>query len=370
VEVEVGSETVDIDLMRCPAVGHSLGSPFRSLPSPATHPRPSVSKKMQLDDFAVLSVLGQGGYGKVYLVENCETGEVFAMKCMKKSDLIKKNVISYAHDERSVLIAASHPFIVHLRFAFQTQSKLYLILEYIPGGELFGRLNAENFFLEPMAVFYAAEIVSAISHLHSANIIYRDLKPENLLIQADGHICLTDFGLAKPLNVEGTRTFCGTLAYLAPEVVSKKAPYGKPADWWSLGVLLFEMLCGRIPFDSANRNTLQKKIMNQKVTFPSHITITARSILKKLLCRDPKFRLGSKGDHEVRNHAFFRAINWDHLENKMVQPPFLPDLSGPRDTHYFDAEFTDLALHSPVDTNDVSMPPSYERHFVGFSFTR
>ncbi|KMS94431.1 hypothetical protein BVRB_021480, partial [Beta vulgaris subsp. vulgaris] len=149
---------------------------------------------------------------------------------MKKGELVEKNCINYVHDEKSVLVAASHPFIVHLRYAFQTPAKLYLILDFIPGGELFSRLNAENFFLEPMAVFYAAEIVLAISHLHSRNIIYRDLKPENLLIQTDGHICLTDFGLAKPLNVEGTRTLCGTLAYLAPEVVSRKNPYGKPAD--------------------------------------------------------------------------------------------------------------------------------------------
>eukprot|EP00474_Spongospora_subterranea_P004061 CRZ04519.1 hypothetical protein [Spongospora subterranea] len=373
VEIVIEDEEIDMDLLNFQSISIAQAPaslPFHISPAnPTSFSSRLLAYKPHLDDFVLLSFLGQGAYGKVYLVSNNETNEVFAMKCMKKADIVKQNVVNYAHHERSVLIAASHPFIVHLRYAFQTPQKLYLILDYIPGGELFSRLNAENFFLESMAVFYSAEIVCALSHLHTQDIIYRDLKPENLMIHSDGHICLTDFGLAKRLDVNGTQTMCGTLAYLAPEVISKKVPYGKPADWWSLGVLLYEMLSGRIPFDSANRNTLQKKIMNQKLSFPKHITNTAKSILKKLLCRDPSARLGSSGDEQVKTHPFFASIKWGELEKKLITPPFIPDLTGPTDTRHFDLDITSRPLHSPTDEKS-SFAESFQDHFKGFSFAR
>ncbi|CEP03571.1 unnamed protein product (mitochondrion) [Plasmodiophora brassicae] len=391
VAVEIDAADHDLDLHHLPSTScgdHDDHEHHNGIPVPAntrsSSPRNQVTVssaglttaatasrcRPHLDDFQVLAVLGQGGYGKVYLVATGNTRDTFAMKCMKKADIVRRNVVKYAHSERSVLIAISHPFLVHLRFAFQSETKLYLIMDYIAGGELFSRLNAEQFFTEPVAVFYAAEIVLALAHLHSNDIIYRDLKPENLMIQRDGHICLTDFGLAKPVNREGTRTLCGTLAYLAPEVISKRIPYGKPADWWSFGILLYEMLAGQIPFDSENPKELQKKILSKKLTFPGHVSNNARSILKRLLCRDVNARLGSKGVDQIKSHAFFASVNWTALERKLATPPFIPELNGPTDTTYFDPAVTGRILHSPVDEKESTLSESFQRHFQGFSFAR
>jgi serine/threonine protein kinase len=326
-----------------------------------------------LDSFDILTLIGKGAYGKVYLVKEKKTGELFAMKVIKKVLVLQKNLIRHTNAERDVLVAVKHPFIVSLNYAFQTEQKLYLIMNYVPGGELFSRLNVENYFLERHAAFYAAEIVLVFEHLHSMDTIYRDLKPENVLIQKDGHVCLTDFGLAKrEVTDDQARTFCGTLAYMAPEMIDLEKPYGKPADWWSLGALIFEMLTGRPPFTASNNKELQQKILNGKLVIPDRLSLPAKNIIKSFLTRHVPKRMGSgpKGIERIKKHQFFSDINWKKLAKKELLPPFVPELKDAEDTSYFDSKFTQTnPVLSPHDST-VTLSHSMQEPFRGFSFVR
>jgi serine/threonine protein kinase len=295
------------------------------------------------------------------------------MKVIKKILVLQKNLIRHTHTERNVLVAVRHPFIVSLKYAFQTEQKLYLIMDYIPGGELFSRLNAENYFLESQAAFYAAEIVLVFEHLHNIDTIYRDLKPENILIQVDGHICLTDFGLAKREIVDSSaRTFCGTLAYMAPEMILLDKPYGKPADWWALGALIFEMLTGRTPFTASNNKDLQNKILTSKLVIPERLSLPAKNIIKGLLNRNVDKRLGSgpKGIEKLKKHSFFEGIDWTKLSRKQINPPFKPILKNSSDTSFFDEKFTrQIPTLSPFDSA-IQLSQSMQDSFLGFDFVR
>jgi len=250
-----------------------------------------------------------------------------------------------------VLENIEHPFIVSLRFAFQTDDKLYMILDYFTGGELFFHLKNTGRFKEARAKFYAAEISSALECLHAHAIVYRDLKPENVLLDENGHIILTDFGLSKE-SITGTQlthTFCGTPEYLAPEVIHGSG-YGKAVDWWSLGTLLYEMLTGLPPFYNQNLHVMYEKIIRAKLTFPDYLSPEAKSLLTGLLDRDPKTRLGSgPGDaEEIKCHPFFKDIDWKKLYNKELPPPFKPNVQdGKEDTSNVDEEFT---KETPKDT--------------------
>jgi p70 ribosomal S6 kinase len=327
--------------------------------------------KTNLDSFDIVSLIGKGAYGKVYLVKEKKSGDHFAMKVIKKVMVLQKNLIRHTNAERDVLVAVKHPFIVSLQYAFQTEQKLYLLMDYVPGGELFSRLNVENYFLESQAVFYAAEIVLVFEHLHSMDTIYRDLKPENILIQADGHICLTDFGLAKrEVTDDQARTFCGTLHYMAPEMIDLEKPYGKPADWWSLGALIFEMLTGRPPFTASNNKDLQKKILTGKLVIPERLSLPAKSIIKAFLTRHVPKRLGSSGIEKIKKHKFFADINWKKLANKELPPPFVPELKDSEDISCFDTKFTQMDPSlSPHDVS-VQLSHSMQENFKGFSFVR
>ncbi|KAL9315178.1 hypothetical protein ACSQ67_016179 [Phaseolus vulgaris] len=250
------------------------------------------SQGVGIEDFEILKVVGQGAFAKVYQVRKKGTSEIYAMKVMRKDKIMEKNHTEYMKAERDIWTKLEHPFVVQLRYSFQTKYRLYLVLDFVNGGHLFFQLYHQGLFREDLARIYTAEIVSAVSHLHSNGIMHRDLKPENILLDADGHVMLTDFGLAKQFE-ESTRSnsMCGTLEYMAPEIILGKG-HDKAADWWSVGVLLFEMLTGKPPFCGGSRDKIQNKIVKDKMKLPAFLSSEAHSLLKALLQKEATKRLG------------------------------------------------------------------------------
>ncbi|CAH8488799.1 unnamed protein product [Schistosoma turkestanicum] len=290
------------------------------------------------------------------------------MKVLKKARLVC-NEKDKAHtvSERNILEMLQHPFLVKLHYAFQNRSNLYIVLEYCHGGELFNYLEREGALLENAACFYASEIVLAIGHLHSLGIIYRDLKSENVLLDRQGHVKLTDFGLSKE-GVCTTNTFCGTIEYMAPEIIRCEG-HGKAVDWWSLGTLIYDMLSGAPPFSQEeSREATTRKILTAPLKFPPSFSSEVISLIRGLLKRDPNERLGSKEDmEEIKRHKFFKRheINWSDVYNRRLKPPFRPKLTAENDVSMFDPSFTRLQpVVSPVD-GVASIPPDM---FQGFSY--
>ncbi|XP_040465568.1 ribosomal protein S6 kinase beta-2 isoform X4 [Falco naumanni] len=296
--------------------------------------------------FELLRVLGKGGYGKVFQVRKVQgtnTGKIFAMKVLKKAK-IACNAKDTAHTraERNILEAVKHPFIVDLIYAFQTGGKLYLILECLSGGELFMQLEREGIFLEDTACFYLSEITLALGHLHSHGIIYRDLKPENIMLNSQGHIKLTDFGLCKESIHDGavTHTFCGTIEYMAPEILVRSG-HNRAVDWWSLGALMYDMLTGSPPFTAENRKKTIDKILKGKLVLPPYLTPDARDLLKKFLKRNPNQRVGGG-------------------------PGDAADVQSEEDVSQFDTRFT---RQTPVDSpDDAAISESANQAFLGFTY--
>ncbi|KAG0205883.1 serine/threonine protein kinase psk1 [Mortierella sp. GBA30] len=351
---------------------NSLSSGLKSANvSPPAGPR-RPRHKMTPDDFKFLKVIGRGAYGKVYLVRHISTNALYAMKVLKKA-----SIIVHAKDtectmsERKILEAIRHPFIVKLHYAFQTDHRLYLILEYASGGELFTHLAAERMFSEENTAFYAAQLVLALEHLHSLGIIYRDLKPENIMLNAHGDIVLTDFGLSKvPLESSDGRTgtVCGTIEYMAPEVISERVQYDRTVDWWSLGIVIHDMLTGSPPFVASNRKKTMDAIMNKKLNLPYYLSTDAKDLLGKLLKRTPSARLGHgpKGIENIKNHRFFRKIDWKLLALRELEPPIVPFLSDPESVENFNTEFTSMPVqespifsHSSVQINGGGQGTGY-----------
>jgi serine/threonine protein kinase len=280
------------------------------------------------------------------------------MKVMSKRLLAEYEQVEQTLTEKAVLIETRHPFLVGAHFTFQTDSQIYLVLDYVPGGELFSRLKEEHQFSERRTKLYAAEILLGLGHLHSKGFIYRDLKPENILVDRDGHLKLTDFGLVKPKMGEGsatTTTFCGTPEYIAPEMLQQK-PYTKAVDWWSFGILVYEMLCGLPPFYDENTNRMYRAILHDEVNFPGSTSPLAQDLILKLLERNPRERMGS-GDEdyrEIQSHLFFTGIEWEDVLTKRVMPEWVPTIKDATDTSNFDAEFTQEDVKPPVEEELVS----------------
>ncbi|XP_043946042.1 serine/threonine-protein kinase Sgk2-like [Protopterus annectens] len=334
---------------------------------------PSANPNAKPTDFDFLKIIGKGSFGKVMLAKRKCDGKFYAVKVLQKKAILNRKEQNHIMAERNVLLKnVKHPFLVGLHYSFQTSEKLYFVLDYVNGGELFFHLQRERSFPEPRARFYAAEVASAIGYLHSLNIVYRDLKPENILLDSQGHVVLTDFGLCKEgIEPEGTTsTFCGTPEYLAPEVL-RKQPYDRTVDWWCLGTVLYEMLYGLPPFYSHDVSEMYDNILHQPLRLPMGKTVAACDILQGLLQKDQKKRLGAKSDFlEIKNHMFFGPINWDDLYHKRITPPFNPNVAGPGDLRHFDPQFTQEAVPNSVGrTPDMSSGSAIASSaFLGFSY--
>ena len=353
-------------------------------------------------DFKLLSVIGLGSFGKVLLVQNKRNHNTYAMKCMSKRLLIRKdNVKSSSNYVENILVEKrvmekirSHPFIVTMHCSFQSKTKLFIVMDFLSGGELFLRLGREGIFREKEAAFYLGEIVLALEHLHTHGVLHRDLKPENILLCADGHVCITDFGLAKDFSSnldlldsvgDFAKTVCGTCEYMAPEMVARKG-YGKGADYWSLGCIAYEMLSGDPPFRPApgkGTKDLISKIMNSRIKMPDGASAFACKLIKGLLNRNPNARLGvAKGTmfevggvSGLKRSQFFDTIDWQKLELKEVTPPYCPSASDSADNELsnFHEEFTKMSLPRSVTEMacDSYRPRRVESDlFRGFSFTQ
>mmetsp|Transcript_27135 Transcript_27135/g.61294 ORF Transcript_27135/g.61294 Transcript_27135/m.61294 type:complete len:307 (+) Transcript_27135:138-1058(+) len=301
------------------------------------------------------------------LVKHNTTGETYAMKMLRKENIVKRNQVEHTQTERNVLGSMSHPFIVDLKFAFQTPTKLYFVLEYCAGGELFYHLSRAGKFDEGRTRFYSGELLLALEHLHSFDTIYRDLKPENVLMDAEGHLKLTDFGLSKEgiHDNMSAKTMCGTPEYLAPEILDQKG-HGKAVDWYSLGALVYEMLTGLPPYYTRDREKLFERIRRGELSYPAHVSPVAKSLMQTLLLKDHMRRLGSTNDAaEIKAHAFYQPMDFDALYAKRIAPPFQPTLASSDATKYVDKEF----LAMPVVNSEAADASSRDvAHFAGFTY--
>ena len=288
--------------------------------------REIMQKKVKLEDFKLIRLIGIGSYGKVYVASKNSCKKLYAIKILNKNKINNKILKKNINTERTLLANLNHPFIMKLKYAFQTKKSLYFITHFMHGGELNYHIYKEknNYFSEEKTKFYAAEINLGLDYLHKNNCIYRDLKPENVLIDKDGHIKLTDFGLSKlcedfPCK---TNSLCGTPEYLAPEILFEK-DYGIEVDWWSLGVLIYEMLSGYLPFRIIPEEKITKNVYKKKIKIFNHFSHAAKDLVKKLLEYNPKKRIGFE---QIINHSFFKDINWQEIEKKEIEPPFLPEI--------------------------------------------
>lgn len=328
-----------------------------------------VNDTLSVSDFDLLRVVGKGAFGKVMLVRKKsgpEKNQLYAMKVLRKSMIFAKGQVEHTKAERHILCEIHHPFIVCLRFAFQSDEKLYLVTDFYPGGSLFFHLRKNKGFGEVRSRFYGAELVLALSHLHDNHIVYRDLKLENVLMDDKGHIALTDFGLCKE-NVENVHdaklsTFCGTAEYLAPELL-RNIKYSAAVDWWSFGVLLFEMVGFKTPFYNRNRKIMFQNIVNEEPEWLDDCDASTNSILRGLLTKAPEKRLGSGGVDELKYHAFFNTIDWDAIMEKAISPDFRPDeanLLGNVPSSYLN-----ITAHDSIDRNANRTTSA---NFEGFTY--
>ncbi|CAN3375544.1 hypothetical protein DIURU_005720 [Diutina rugosa] len=329
--------------------------------------QPHIKTPLSMNDFELLKVIGKGSFGKVMQVVKKDTKQIYALKTIRKQHIVASMEVDHTMAERTVLARVSNPFIVPLKFSFQSPEKLYLVLSFINGGELYFHLQKEGRFSMDRSRFYIAELLTALESLHQMNVIYRDLKLENILLDYQGHIALCDFGLCK-LNMKDndkTNTFCGTPEYLAPELLLNQG-YTRSVDWWTLGTLLYEMLTGLPPFYDENIKTMYNKILNDPLKFPPMLERTdAKDLLTKLLQKDPKLRLSDAAD--IKAHPFFKDIDWHKLLSKSYLPPFKPNVENLLDTSNFDQDFTrEKPQDSVVEGNMLTQ--SVQEKFGGWTY--
>ncbi|KAF7728052.1 camp-dependent protein kinase catalytic subunit [Apophysomyces ossiformis] len=292
--------------------------------------------RLKLDDFHLLRTLGTGSFGRVHLAQSRHNNRYYAIKVLKKSEVVRLKQVEHTNDEKRILESVANPFLVNLWGTFQDDERAYMVMDYVPGGELFSVLRKSKRFPDHVAKFYAAEVTLALAYLHTKDVVYRDLKPENLLLDAHGHIKITDFGFAKHVP-DVTWTLCGTPDYLAPEVIQSKG-YGKAVDWWSLGVLIFEMLAGYPPFYDEDHLRLYEKILAGKIRWPSYFDPHAKDLLKRLLTADLSRRYGNlkNGAEDIKRHPWFFGVDFDRVANRQIRAPYIPTIRGDGDASHFE----------------------------------
>ena len=334
----------------------------------------ALNVKVSYNDFEPIKLLGRGSFGEVILVRLKANKKVYAMKILNKNILKIKKQQLHTKTERDLMVKINCPFIVNIKSAFQDNTKLYIVSEFMQGGDMFFHLHDGQIvvFNNEKCKFYILELVLAIEFLHKHNMVYRDLKPENILLDEKGHVKLTDFGLSKILETESDKAFtiCGTPQYLAPEVLLKKG-YDKSVDWWSLGCVMYEMLTGKLPFAIKRGIKLNSKIYEKGVVFPKNLTKEAKDLIQNLLVVDPSKRLGQgpEGSENIKNHAFFKGVNWKDAWERKIRPPFIPKLKNDTDLKYFDTMFTDEPIDGPKRKNtnrDRDREPSND--YNGFTY--
>ena len=325
--------------------------------------------KLSFHDFEKLKVLGKGSFGEVLLVKLKANNKYYAMKILVKKQVKLRHQEIHTKAERDLMVRINCPFIVNIKFAFQDTYKLYIITEFMQGGEMFFHLHKERRFSNEKTRFYIIEIILAIEFLHENKMLYRDLKPENIMVDSTGHIKLTDFGLSKMINKQKEKAFtiCGTPQYLAPEILSDDG-YDDSVDWWSLGCVMFEMLVGKAPFKIPKGAYLSADLYKKKITIPEFVTPEAKDLISLLLIPNPKKRLGygPDGVKKIKDHPYFEGVNWEDAWNRKLQPPFVPNLEGETDLKYFDKMFT----NEKIEGSKVSEVPSSiaNSEYKGFTF--
>ena len=348
---------------------------------------------LRKSDFEILKLLGEGSFGKVYLVRKKDTGNLHAMKTLPKNQIEIKNQENHTKTERLLLEIINHPFIINLEYAFQTRENLYLITEFMQGGELFYHLRNHGKFTEDEARFYICEILLALNHIHKTKCIYRDLKLENILLDKNGYIRLTDFGLSKIiLEKRDTKayTICGTPEYLAPEILLEKG-YGKEVDYWSLGIIIYEMLCGQSPFNHEIKD-IRKKIKTdekfaeigekdllirnnvyyKEIYYPLFFSVEVRTLLRGLLELNPTKRLGygKNGFEDVISQEFLKNVNWDDVYNMKVEPHYVPKFSDSMDVNNFDKMFTNRSIFNESNDNYIPNSSIKDSQYDGFTYIK
>ncbi|KAG8527364.1 uncharacterized protein KY384_007516 [Bacidia gigantensis] len=338
-------------------------------------------KRLELGDFDFLATIGKGNYAKIMLAEFKSSKKLCAVKVLKKDFLVENDEVASISTEKQVLIRAreqAHPFIAMLYGTFQTETRVYFVMEYL-GGEISWNLSMRlNLVLEEEFRFYAAEVCHAIQWLHSEQILYRDLKLDNILLAPDGHIKLLDFGLCKVGEsvLHGTSTFCGSPEFMAPEILLDKK-YGLPVDWWAFGVMIYQLLLRQSPFQGENEDEIYDAILADEPLYPIHMPREAVAIIQKLLTREPGQRLGSsRGALEVMEQPFFKEIDWEKLYRKEIPPPFVPDVTSTDSVANFDPEFTkdaprltpvqsmrDMTQEVPSTNSMQDIPAAYDAYY-------
>jgi serum/glucocorticoid-regulated kinase 2 len=331
-------------------------------------------KEICVDDFELLKVLGKGAFGKVVLAQKRDNRKFYAIKILNKQRIVETNQMEHTIAEKTILQHINHPFLVGLEYAFQTDEKLYFVLQFMKGGELFQHLRRQKRFSEAQAKFYAACITLGLGHLHNKNYIYRDLKLENLLLDENGYAVLTDFGLAKFINTEDkAKTFCGTPEYIAPEVILGKG-HNRPADWWTLGILIYEMLYGLPPFYTKDTREMYKRIVREPFAFkPSPVVSEeAKDLISKLLDKNQTTRLGSKSDSlDILAHPWFAEIDLSKLLEKKIKSPFQPDLTNWEKN--FDNQFIKERINESQSNNaqvNNELLSKFQEEFKQLNFNR
>ena len=328
----------------------------------------NVEKKLCYNDFQPLKLLGTGSFGRVLLVKKKNNDKLYAMKILKKSYLKVKHQEEHTKTERDLMVKINCPFVMNIKYAFQDDIQLYLVTEFMQGGDMFFHLHDKGRFKRNRAKFYIIEILLAIESLHKNNMVYRDLKPENILMDIEGHIKITDFGLSKMLDDMNEKVFtlCGTPQYIAPEVIYKKG-YDKGIDWWSLGCLLYEFLTGSLPFYIPKGGKISPRTFQTPIQFPKDMNKDDVDLILKLLTIDPNKRIGNgtKDAEEIKAHPYFQDVDWDKYLKKEIKPPFVPKVKNEMDLKYFDKVFTEESINVKQQVPRSRVQSEY----FGFTFT-